>query len=193
MAGAGPNYSERAGPAGHRADRFAKGGILRSTKIAKSGLSDRVNIGAAGMHNKQGSYDEHRLVDAAKRWANAIGLYFNSLRDRLKPGRNATLQIITIADNRWHMSARVSISSRNPVPGRHVQRLGAAGRGGTGGHAGERLDRIWRNRLTLRRWHEGFTARWDEVKRMGFDKRSKRMWDFYLASCAGAFKVEIAT
>ena len=28
---------------------------------------------------------------------------FDALRERLKPGRNATLQIITIAENRWHV------------------------------------------------------------------------------------------
>jgi cyclopropane-fatty-acyl-phospholipid synthase len=42
--------------------------------------------------------------------------------------------------------------------------------------------------LTLRRWHETFTDRWGEVKKLGFDDRFKRMWDFYLASCAGAFQ-----
>ena len=42
--------------------------------------------------------------------------------------------------------------------------------------------------LTLRRWHETFSDRWSEVKRLGFDDRFKRMWDFYLASCAGAFQ-----
>ena len=27
-----------------------------------------------------------------------------------------------------------------------------------------------------------------DLRRMGFDERFKRMWDFYLASCAGAFE-----
>jgi cyclopropane-fatty-acyl-phospholipid synthase len=42
--------------------------------------------------------------------------------------------------------------------------------------------------LTLRRWHETFSDRWAEVRKLGFDERFKRMWDFYLASCAGAFQ-----
>jgi cyclopropane-fatty-acyl-phospholipid synthase len=41
---------------------------------------------------------------------------------------------------------------------------------------------------TLRRWHEDFNARWDEVSRMGFDARFRRMWNFYLTSCAGTFE-----
>ena len=41
---------------------------------------------------------------------------------------------------------------------------------------------------TLRRWHETFNARWNEVAGMGFDEHFLRMWNFYLTSCAGAFE-----
>jgi cyclopropane-fatty-acyl-phospholipid synthase len=41
---------------------------------------------------------------------------------------------------------------------------------------------------TLRRWHETFNDRWSEVASLGFDDRFRRMWNFYLTSCAGAFE-----
>jgi cyclopropane-fatty-acyl-phospholipid synthase len=41
--------------------------------------------------------------------------------------------------------------------------------------------------ITLRRWHETFNERWDQVAAMGFDNRFRRMWNFYLTSCASAF------
>lgn len=41
---------------------------------------------------------------------------------------------------------------------------------------------------TLRRWYKVFNARWDEVAKMGFDDRFRRMWNFYLTSCAGTFE-----
>jgi cyclopropane-fatty-acyl-phospholipid synthase len=41
---------------------------------------------------------------------------------------------------------------------------------------------------TLRRWHETFNARWDDVARLGFDDRFRRMWNYYLTSCASAFQ-----
>jgi cyclopropane-fatty-acyl-phospholipid synthase len=44
---------------------------------------------------------------------------------------------------------------------------------------------------TLKRWHETFQERWGEVARLGFDARFKRMWEFYLCSCAAAFSSEI--
>jgi cyclopropane-fatty-acyl-phospholipid synthase len=40
---------------------------------------------------------------------------------------------------------------------------------------------------TLREWRERFNARWGEIAGLGFDPRFRRMWDFYLASCAACF------
>ena len=45
--------------------------------------------------------------------------------------------------------------------------------------------------LTLRRWHEVFTQRWDQIQALGYDARFKRLWDFYLTSCAAAFRTGI--
>jgi cyclopropane-fatty-acyl-phospholipid synthase len=44
---------------------------------------------------------------------------------------------------------------------------------------------------TLRRWHDAFSNRWDEIATQGFDDRFRRMWDFYLTSCAAAFRTRI--
>jgi cyclopropane-fatty-acyl-phospholipid synthase len=41
---------------------------------------------------------------------------------------------------------------------------------------------------TLHEWYLRFNARWPEIEAMGFDTRFRRMWNLYLASCAGAFQ-----
>ena len=41
---------------------------------------------------------------------------------------------------------------------------------------------------TLRRWHDVFNDRRSDVKGLGFDDRFRRMWNFYLTSCASAFE-----
>jgi cyclopropane-fatty-acyl-phospholipid synthase len=41
---------------------------------------------------------------------------------------------------------------------------------------------------TLAAWHERFFERLGDVRRLGFDERFQRMWDFYLAWCEGAFR-----
>jgi cyclopropane-fatty-acyl-phospholipid synthase len=32
-----------------------------------------------------------------------------------------------------------------------------------------------------------FNERWDDIARMGFDDRFRRMWNYYLTSCASTF------
>jgi len=42
---------------------------------------------------------------------------------------------------------------------------------------------------TLMAWYENFTNNWDKTKGIGNkDERFKRMWSYYLLSCAGAFR-----
>jgi len=41
---------------------------------------------------------------------------------------------------------------------------------------------------TLMAWHQRFQSAWPELKKK-FDDRFKRMWEYYLLSCAGAFRV----
>jgi cyclopropane-fatty-acyl-phospholipid synthase len=40
---------------------------------------------------------------------------------------------------------------------------------------------------TLLVWHENFNRHWPELK-SNYSERFKRMWDYYLLSCAGAFR-----
>jgi cyclopropane-fatty-acyl-phospholipid synthase len=161
-------------------------------RIAKAGLSDRVEIKLQDYRDERGSYDGIASIEMFE----AVGerywpTYFDALRDRLKPGRNATLQIITIADRRWPMYRKsVDFIQKYIFPGgmlpapsvlrREVERAGLAIKGSI--EFGDSYS------LTLRRWHDTFSARWSEVRTLGFDERFRRMWDFYLTSCAGAFQ-----
>ena len=40
---------------------------------------------------------------------------------------------------------------------------------------------------TLMAWHENFQKAWTKLKSR-YDDRFKRMWEYYLLSCAGAFR-----
>jgi cyclopropane-fatty-acyl-phospholipid synthase len=76
-------------------------------RIAKAGLSDRVEIKLQDYRDERGSYDGIASIEMFE----AVGekywpVYFDTLRERLKPGRHATLQIITVADHRWHVYQR---------------------------------------------------------------------------------------
>jgi cyclopropane-fatty-acyl-phospholipid synthase len=161
-------------------------------RIAQAGLAGRVEIKLQDYRDERGSYDGIASIEMFE----AVGerywpVYFSTLHDRLKPGRNATLQIITVADARWQAYRRgVDFIQKYIFPGgmlpspavlrAEVEKAGLEVKGSI--EFGESYS------LTLRRWHETFSDRWAEVRKLGFDERFKRMWDFYLASCAGAFQ-----
>ena len=160
-------------------------------RIRDAGLDDRVEIALRDYRDERGQYDGIASIEMFE----AVGerywpVYFDTLRERLKPGRNATLQIITVEDRRFEVYRRgVDFIQKYIFPGgmlpsptvlrREVERAGLSVLRSI--EFGESYSR------TLRRWHDTFSERWDEIARLGFDERFNRMWSFYLTSCAAAF------
>ncbi|MEX0284882.1 MAG: class I SAM-dependent methyltransferase [Paracoccaceae bacterium] len=160
-------------------------------RMQKAGLADRVDLKLQDYRDEKGVYDGIASIEMFE----AVGekywpIYFKTVRDRLKPGKNATLQIITVADRRWEVYRRsVDFIQKYIFPGGMLpspkilkEQADNAGLGFvTSKEFGASYD------LTLRRWHETFNAKWDQVQALGFDDRFRRMWNFYLTSCAAAF------
>ncbi|MCV6586490.1 MAG: cyclopropane-fatty-acyl-phospholipid synthase family protein [Marinibacterium sp.] len=160
-------------------------------RIEKAGLSDQVELKLQDYRDEQGHYDGIASIEMFE----AVGekywpVYFDTVRERLKPGAAATLQIITVADQRWEIYKRgVDFIQKYIFPGgmlpspsvlrAEVERAGLDVVRSI--EFGKSYDQ------TLRRWHETFNARWDEISRLGFDDRFRRMWNFYLTSCASSF------
>ncbi|SEN29953.1 cyclopropane-fatty-acyl-phospholipid synthase [Gemmobacter aquatilis] len=160
-------------------------------RLARAGLSDRVEIKLQDYRDERGRYDAIASIEMFE----AVGekywpTYFGTLRDCLKPGANATLQIITVPEHRFHTYRKtvdfiqkyIFPGGMLPSPDALSREIAAAGLVRKGSiEFGESYS------LTLRRWYDTFNARWPEVERQGFDDRFRRMWNFYLTSCAGAF------
>jgi cyclopropane-fatty-acyl-phospholipid synthase len=160
-------------------------------RMARAGLSDRVQIRLQDYRDETGSYDGIASIEMFE----AVGekywpAYFATLHDRLRPGRNATLQIITISEQRFQTYRKqVDFIQKYIFPGgmlpspaalrAEIARAGLRLKGSV--EFGQSYSQ------TLRRWHQTFNDRWAEVARLGFDDRFRRMWNFYLTSCAGAF------
>jgi len=117
-------------------------------------------------------------------------VYFDTVRDRLNPGAMGTFQIITVEDRRWDAYRKsVDFIQKYIFPGgmlpapsvlrAEIERAGLTVARSV--EFGESYSQ------TLRRWHETFNARWEEVSLLGFDDSFRRMWNFYLTSCASAF------
>ncbi|MBV0912204.1 SAM-dependent methyltransferase [Anianabacter salinae] len=161
-------------------------------RVRRAGLQDRVEIKLQDYRDERGSYDGIASIEMFE----AVGerywpVYFNTLRERLKPGGNATLQIITVQDRRWEVYRKgVDFIQKYIFPGgmlpsptvlrQEVERAGLRVCGSL--EFGESYSH------TLRRWHDTFNDKWDEVAELGFDDRFRRMWNFYLTSCAATFQ-----
>jgi cyclopropane-fatty-acyl-phospholipid synthase len=161
-------------------------------RIANAGLSDRVDFKLQDYRDERGLYDGIASIEMFE----AVGerywpVYFETLRENLKPGKHATLQIITVPDKRWHVYKRgVDFIQKHIFPGgmlpspsalrAEIEKAGLRLKGSV--EFGQSYDQ------TLRRWHEAFNANWPAVARMGFDDRFRRMWNFYLTSCASTFQ-----
>ena len=160
-------------------------------RINRAGLSDKVDIKLQDYRDEQGTYDGIASIEMFE----AVGerywpVYFDALRERLKPGKNATLQIITVEDARFEIYRKsVDFIQKYIFPGgmlpspsvlrREVERAGL--------NVMKSIEFGESYSQTLRRWHETFNQRWDDVALLGFDGRFRRMWNFYLTSCAAGF------
>ena len=161
-------------------------------RIADAGLSDQVTLKLQDYRDETGVYDGIASIEMFE----AVGekywpTYFKTVHNCLKPGASATLQIILIEDKRWDTYRKgVDFIQKYIFPGGMLP-----------------SPRVLRNQVeqaglkvcdtfefgqsysqTLRRWHETFNERWDQVASHGFDERFRRMWNFYLTACAGSFK-----
>lgn len=160
-------------------------------RIARAGLSDMVEIKMQDYRDERGRYDGIASIEMFE----AVGekywpTYFKTVHECLKPGKNATLQIITVKDERWEGYRRgVDFIQKYIFPGGMLpgpailrQEIEKAGLNVAGS-----IEFGTSYGLTLRRWYDTFNQKWDQVAALGFDERFKRMWDFYLTSCAATF------
>jgi len=160
-------------------------------RIKKAGLSSLVEIKLQDYRDEVGVYDGIASIEMFE----AVGekywpVYFSTVRDRLKPGRNATLQIITLADNRWESYRKsVDFIQKHIFPGGMLPSPTALREqvNNAGLSVKDSIEFGQSYSATLRRWHKTFNAEWDNIVKLGFDSRFKNMWDFYLTSCAGTF------
>jgi cyclopropane-fatty-acyl-phospholipid synthase len=160
-------------------------------RIKRAGVEDMVELKLQDYRDETGHYDGIASIEMFE----AVGekywpTYFDTVRERLKPGKQATLQIITIQDKRYEIYRKgVDFIQKYIFPGGMLpspsvlrQEVRKAGLDVVDSiEFGESYSQ------TLRRWHDAFNDRWDRIIDMGFDDRFRRMWNFYLCSCAATF------
>ena len=121
-----------------------------------------------------------------------LGRFFATIDRVLAPGGRAAIQTILVPEQRWERYRRSpDWIERYVFPGCLIpslkaltvaaakdSRLGIYDVHEIGEHYAE----------TLRRWRASFHERIEDVRRLGYDGRFERTWDFYLAFCEAAFR-----
>jgi len=160
-------------------------------RMQRQGLGDQVEIVMRDYRDETGNYDGIASIEMFE----AVGekywpTYFNALHDRLKPGAQAGLQIITVSDQLFDsyrkgvdfIQKHIFPGGMLPSPSALDAQVRAAGLVRIGSQEfGESYS------ITLRRWRETFNEKWPQIHPLGFDERFYRMWNFYLAVCSSTF------
>jgi cyclopropane-fatty-acyl-phospholipid synthase len=161
-------------------------------RMARQGLSGQVEIRMQDYRDTRGEFDGIASIEmfeavGEKYWPR----YFRAVCDRLKPGAQAVIQIIMVPDERFNFYRNhVDFIQKYIFPGgmlgapSPVRRVAEAE--GLRFVATHDFGQSYSE--TLRRWNTSFQEMWPQIAAMGYDMRFKRMWEFYLTSCAGAFK-----
>jgi cyclopropane-fatty-acyl-phospholipid synthase len=161
-------------------------------RIKNNGLEDKVDLKLQDYRDETGVYDGVASIEMFE----AVGqkywpIYFETIKHCLKPGKQATLQIITVHDARWDVYRKSVdfiqkyIFPGGMLPSPTVLRQEVTKAGLTVHHSIE-FGKSYSQ--TLRHWFDVFNDQWDTINDMGFDDRFRRMWNFYLTSCAATFE-----
>jgi cyclopropane-fatty-acyl-phospholipid synthase len=160
-------------------------------RLQRAGLGDRVDLQFRDYRDMEGRYDHIVSIEMVE----AVGErywpdYFRALKRHVVPGGSALVQAIVIADDMFDSYRRHPDFIQTYVfPGgmllsqeslREQCRL-----------AGLKVAELYSFGLdyarTLETWLGRFDRVADQVARLGFDERFRRMWRYYLAYCAAGF------
>ncbi len=162
-------------------------------RMRDAGLAETVTLRLEDYRDTAGSFDRIASIEMFE----AVGeeywpSYFKTLRERLKPGGKAGIQVITIADQFFGEYRRTADFIQRyvfpggmlPCPTRLRQEIAQAQLKVT--------DALWFGQdyaRTLGRWQANFQAAWHRINALStqYDNRFKRTWEYYLAYCEAGF------
>lgn len=161
-------------------------------RVRRAGLGDRIEVRLQDYRDVTGRFDRIASIEmfeavGEERWP----IFFDTVRERLKWGGVAALQVITIEDSRFAQYRRsADFIQRYIFPGGMLPSPSALA--GAIDRAGLTLSDVFAfgpsYAETLAAWQRRFQRAWPQIRQLGFDGRFKRLWEFYLAYCEAGFR-----
>jgi cyclopropane-fatty-acyl-phospholipid synthase len=163
-------------------------------RVQKAGLSDKVEIKLQDYRDETGKYDRVASIEMFE----AVGekywpVFFGKVKDCLKAGGIAGMQIITINESAFKTyRKRPDFIQRYVFPGGMLPTPSLLRSLGADQGLSYLRERIFPQDYarTLAEWRRQFWASWDKIGPLGFDDRFKRLWEFYLHYCEAGFRAE---
>lgn len=161
-------------------------------RYARNLISNKATASLTDYRDISGTYDKIVSIEMFE----AVGhehwsTYFNKIQDLLKPGGIALLQVILIEDSRFD-SYRKNVDFIQKyifpgglLPGREALYTSVQSHGLT---MEEELLFGQSYAKTCKIWQAKFQEKWSELQQLGFDRRFKKMWEYYLSYCEVGFE-----
>lgn len=165
-----------------------------SERIARAGLADKVEIKLQDYRDEQGKYDHIASIEMFE----AVGekywpVFFGKVKECLKVGGTAGMQIITINEQAYHVyRRRPDFIQRYVFPGGMLPTPAILKSLGADQGLAFLRERVFPQDYarTLAEWRARFWGSWEKLMPLGFDERFKRLWEFYLHYCEAGFRAE---
>ncbi len=161
-------------------------------RINALGLQNRITLLKTDYRELSGQYDKLVSIEMIE----AVGhrylpVFMKTCESLLKPDGIMLIQAITIQDQLYHSYLKsVDFIQRHIFPGgclpanHHLLRVLTDH---TGMGVRKLTDFGFDYARTLNDWRQRFTSASGTLSRLGYDRRFRRLWEFYLCYCEGGF------
>lgn len=161
-------------------------------RLAKAGAADKADLRLQDYRDVTETFDRVVSIEMIE----AVGekywpAYFGKIAEVLNAGGRAVLQVITIAEERFELYRKnADFIQRYIFPGgmlpSHGVMLEQIKQAGMKFVSLENFGESYAH--TLNEWNRRFQRAWPEIEAMGYSKKFKRTWEYYLAYCEGGFR-----
>lgn len=160
--------------------------------VEKENLTDNVTLELTDYRDVKGSYDRIVSIEMLEAVGQAYWpTYFKTLHDRLNPGGFAVLQVITIDEARFESYRQTpDFIQRHIFPGGMLPTTAMIAEFSKGAGLTLVSTQCFGKDYakTLIEWRDRFLASWPRIEAMGFPKRFRRLWEYYLCYCEAGFR-----
>ncbi len=161
-------------------------------QIEQLKLEKQITLLKQDYRKLEGTYDKLVSIEMIE----AVGhefmpTFFNQCSSLLKPNGKMLLQSITIADSRYESyRSNTDFIQKYIFPGGCLPSIATIS-----SHLAHYTDMVidevqdigLHYARTLKSWNMAFESSWPELKQQGYSEAFRRLWQFYLCYCEGAF------